>query len=165
MYKVSVGNRTYLVEIKNDQVLVDGKEISWDLQHTGENTYHLISEAHSFRMQVSALDPVKKTMEISINGERIALSIQDRYDLLLEELGMDQSDAHSANQINAPMPGLILEIMVKEGDSVDKGDPLLVLEAMKMENIIKAPGQGVVKSLGAKKGDNVEKNQLLVNFE
>ena len=165
MYKVSVGDRSYLIEIKNDHILVDGQKISWDLKKNADGSYHLISDDQSFQLQVNSLQPQQKRVEISIDGERVELSIQDRYDLLLEELGMDQVDKDSANQITAPMPGLILEVMVKEGDAVAKGDPLLVLEAMKMENIIKAPGKGVVKSLGANKGDNVEKNQLLVNFE
>jgi biotin carboxyl carrier protein len=62
------------------------------------------------------------------------------------------------------MPGLIIDLRVKEGDQVKAGDPLLILEAMKMENIIKASGDSIVKSLKVKKGETVEKNQVLIEF-
>jgi biotin carboxyl carrier protein len=62
------------------------------------------------------------------------------------------------------MPGLIIDLKVKQGDVVKAGDALLILEAMKMENIIKAPGEGTVKMIKAKKGDSVEKNQVLIEF-
>ena len=63
------------------------------------------------------------------------------------------------------MPGLVLSIMVRVGDSVKKGQGLMVLEAMKMENIIKSPSDGIVKSIYIKKSDAVEKNQVLIKFE
>jgi biotin carboxyl carrier protein len=62
------------------------------------------------------------------------------------------------------MPGMVLKILVKEGDTVKKGDGLLVLEAMKMENNIKALGDGVVSKIPIKAGDKVEKNQVMISF-
>ncbi len=62
------------------------------------------------------------------------------------------------------MPGLIIDLRVKDGDAVMPGDPLLILEAMKMENMIKASAAGIVKSVKVKKGDSVEKNQVLIEF-
>ena len=69
------------------------------------------------------------------------------------------------NDIKAPMPGLILEVNVKEGDEVKEGDYLLVLEAMKMENALTAPRDAVIKSISVEKGQTVEKNQLLIEME
>jgi biotin carboxyl carrier protein len=62
------------------------------------------------------------------------------------------------------MPGLVVNILVAEGDTIAKGDALLVLEAMKMENIIKSPGEGVVKKININKGQAVEKNQVLIEI-
>jgi biotin carboxyl carrier protein len=62
------------------------------------------------------------------------------------------------------MPGLVLSILVKEGDEVKKGDNLLVLEAMKMENIIKSPADVTIKFIKIKPSDKVEKNQVLIQF-
>jgi biotin carboxyl carrier protein len=69
------------------------------------------------------------------------------------------------NQLKAPMPGLVIEYFVKEGDEVQAGDKLMILEAMKMENVIKATGEGKIKKLVVTKGNTVEKNQLLIEFE
>jgi biotin carboxyl carrier protein len=90
--------------------------------------------------------------------------MQDKFDLLLEKMGMNASASGKVNNIKAPMPGLIIDLRVKDGDLVKAGDPLLILEAMKMENIIKSPGEGVVKSVKVKKGAGVEKGQVLIEF-
>ena len=77
---------------------------------------------------------------------------------------MDNLAAAKVNEIKAPMPGLVLDIRVAEGDEVKKGDSILVLEAMKMENIIKSPTDGIIKKINVKKGIAVEKNQVLIHF-
>ena len=77
---------------------------------------------------------------------------------------MDNLTANKIQQVKAPMPGLVLNILVNEGDEIKKGDSLLVLEAMKMENMIKSPTDGIIKKIEIKQGDKVEKNELLVSF-
>jgi biotin carboxyl carrier protein len=77
---------------------------------------------------------------------------------------MTSQASGKVNSIKAPMPGLIIDLKVKDGDAVKTGDALLILEAMKMENIIKSPGEGIVKTVKVKKGDSVEKNQVLIEF-
>ena len=80
-------------------------------------------------------------------------------------MGMDALAAKKVNDLKAPMPGLVLDIRVKVGDVVKKGEPLVVLEAMKMENILKATNDVVIKKIAVEKGNAVEKNQLLLLFE
>ena len=87
-----------------------------------------------------------------------------RFDLLLERLGMSNAAVAKVNELKAPMPGLIVDIRVQPGQAVLKGDPLLVLEAMKMENILKAPADGTVSSIKVTLRDNVQKGQVLVQF-
>ena len=72
---------------------------------------------------------------------------------------------NKVSDLKAPMPGLVLEVSVEGGQQVSKGDGLLILEAMKMENVIKSPTDGVIKSISVNKGETVEKNQLILNFE
>ena len=103
-------------------------------------------------------------MELKINGIKYTIQLRDKFDLLLEKMGINNSAVGKVNVIKAPMPGLIIDLRVKKGDLVKAGDPLLVLEAMKMENIIKAPGEGTVKVVKIKKGDTVEKGQVLIEF-
>jgi biotin carboxyl carrier protein len=85
-------------------------------------------------------------------------------DLLLLQMGLNNNSTGKVNSIKAPMPGLILEINAQQGDVVSPGDTLLVLEAMKMENVIKASGEGTVKSVRVSKGQSVEKGQVLIEF-
>ena len=66
--------------------------------------------------------------------------------------------------IKAPMPGLILDIMVEVGQEVKKGDALMILEAMKMENVLKSTGEGTITSIEVEKGQSVEKNNILIKF-
>jgi biotin carboxyl carrier protein len=78
---------------------------------------------------------------------------------------MDAKVGKKTNEIKAPMPGMVLRMMVKQGDTIAKGDGLLVLEAMKMENIIKAPADGVIKQLMVAERDKVEKNQVMIQLD
>ena len=77
---------------------------------------------------------------------------------------MSDANASKVKDVKAPMPGLILDIKVRPGQEVKKGDPILILEAMKMENILKSPGDGVVKEIKVQTRQNVEKNQVLILF-
>jgi biotin carboxyl carrier protein len=86
-------------------------------------------------------------------------------DKLLKEMGIDTQAVRKVKDLKAPMPGLIREIKVKEGDVIQAGDAVLILEAMKMENVLKAPAPAVVKSIKVQSGDKVEKNTLLILFE
>lgn len=80
-------------------------------------------------------------------------------------LGLQAGGGQKINSVKAPMPGLVLEVSVAPGQAVQKGDTLLILEAMKMENVIKAAGEGVVKAIPATKGLAVDKGQVLIEFE
>jgi biotin carboxyl carrier protein len=85
--------------------------------------------------------------------------------MLLQKLGMDTIGASGVSDLLAPMPGLVLSAAVSAGDTVKKDDPLVVLEAMKMENVLKSPIDGVIKEVSVNSGDTVEKNQTLIIFE
>jgi len=78
---------------------------------------------------------------------------------------MDNLSNKKVSNLKAPMPGLVLDISTKEGETVKKGDTLLILEAMKMENAIKSPTDGIIKNIAINKGEAVEKNQVILNFE
>jgi biotin carboxyl carrier protein len=109
-------------------------------------------------------DRATKTFQFKINNTIHAVEVKDKFDLLLEKMGMVNGAATKINNIKAPMPGLVIDLKVKAGDEVKAGDPLLILEAMKMENILKSPGEGTIKNVKTKKGDSVEKGQVLIEF-
>ena len=106
-----------------------------------------------------------KTFSLKINDQLLELNAKDHYDLLLEQMGMSAANTAKASRLKAPMPGKVLEVMVQPGQTVVKGEGLLILEAMKMENMLKAEEEGIIKSVNVSVGDAVEKNNVLIDFE
>ncbi len=136
-----------------------------DIQTIDQNLYHVLHENQSYNIKVDEVDILHKKVTIRVNGILHHLQIKDRLDVLIEEMGLDKSLQQVLSDIHAPMPGMVISVEARIGDSVTKGDTLLVLEAMKMENTIKAPGDAVIKSISVEKGDAVDKGQLLIAFE
>jgi biotin carboxyl carrier protein len=106
----------------------------------------------------------EKLFYIKVNGIKYKFNVKDKYDELLHSLGMDNLTSNKVSELKAPMPGLVLNVSVNAGEAVSKGDALLILEAMKMENVIKSPTDGVIKNISVNKGETVEKNQVILNF-
>ncbi len=169
MYKALVNGKAFNIEPgemepDKDQWLVNGNPLMWDVSSLGDGNYHILYHNKGFQAEVVKIDRESKTLDLKINGRKYSVQLRDKFDLLLEKMGLNNTVANKVNVIKAPMPGLIIDLRVKVGDFVNTGDPMLVLEAMKMENIIKAPGDGMVKQVKIKKGDSVEKNQVLIEF-
>lgn len=144
---------------------MDEQAFSWDLLRVKEGSYHVIRDGKSYRVDLIEGSPAERYYRVLVNGEEYEVGLKDRYDLLLERLGMEDLAGKRVEDIKAPMPGKVLDVKVSQGDEVNEGDPLLVLEAMKMENVIKAPGNGTVKAVHGKVSDPVEKNAILVEFD
>jgi acetyl/propionyl-CoA carboxylase alpha subunit len=164
MFEATVGTNTFHIRHTEEGLYVDDVLLALEVARVAENTYSLIYNGQSFTAEIIRADPRRRLVVIRINGRPYEVKIKDRFDLLLEKLGMATNDASRLNVVRAPMPGLIVDLKVKEGDTVAPRDPLLILEAMKMENVLRAPGSGVIKSVHVAKGDRVEKNQILVEF-
>lgn len=164
MYKAKIKDKNFEVVKDKSGISIDGGLLDWDVNKIDERQYHIISNNKSFNAEVVKVDREANEVSLKINGKSVTVSLQDKLSLLLESLGMDMVASTKVNDVKAPMPGLILEIQIKEGDEVKKGDPIMILEAMKMENVLKSPGDGKVKSIKVKKGDSVEKNEVLVLF-
>jgi biotin carboxyl carrier protein len=163
--KITVNkNSVFEIEQTPGGILIDGNPLTWDVVELAEGYFHILLNHKSYRAEVVKADMATKTFTFKINNHLHSVEVKDKFDLLLEKLGMHNTGASKVNSIKAPMPGLIIDLKVKEGDTVKAGDALLILEAMKMENMLKSPGDGVVKSVKVKKGDAVEKNQVLLEF-
>ena len=147
-----------------DSITLNSQPFDWDLAVLGEGRYHVLHRGKSYNAELVNADYATKTFVLVINGQRVELRAQDRFDQLLERMGLSNATAIKVNDLKAPMPGLIVDIRVQPGQVVQKGDPLLVLEAMKMENILKAPTDGVVGSVKVDLRANVTKGQVLVQF-
>jgi biotin carboxyl carrier protein len=127
--------------------------------------FHILHNHQSYKAAVLEADYEEKSFKIRINNNIYHLGVKDRFDLLAEQLGFSSMRSNKVNEIKAPMPGLVLDIMVEAGQEVSKGEAVLILEAMKMENVIKAAGDGVIKAIKVEKGQAVEKNQVMVELE
>ncbi|MCC2548302.1 biotin/lipoyl-binding protein [Hymenobacter sp. BT175] len=148
----------------NGTIIVNNEPFAWDLVRLGPNRFHLLHEGRSYTAELVEADYQSKTIQLKLNGRLLQVQAKDRFDLLLEKLGMSDAAANKVNELKAPMPGLIVDIRVEVGQAVQKGDPLLVLEAMKMENILKAPADATVSSIKVGQRDNVNKGQVLIQF-
>lgn len=159
--------KKYKVQVDDSLEFKFSKEdvSSLDIQKTSGSKYHILRDQHSFNAELLKSDFNNKTYSVKINSKVYEVSIFNELDLLIEEMGLSLGAASVVNDIKAPMPGMILDVNIKEGDEVKEGDYLLVLEAMKMENTLTAPRDGIVKSVSVQKGETVEKNQLLIEME
>ena len=165
MYKIIIGDKTLGIEINEDKVEIDGKPVSLDLSKLSLNRYHLLLNHKSYNLEVVTHNKKSGEITVKVNNRVVKVEVKTALDELLNKMGFSTNNVGRTKHIAAPMPGLILDVVVSEGDEVEKGDKLLVLEAMKMENIIKSPGSGKIKSIVINKGDSVDSGQKLIHFE
>jgi biotin carboxyl carrier protein len=155
------------------KVLVNGFEFflakdelaNLDLISLGERKYNLIKDNRSINAKITSPGTSYNKMDVEINGRTFNIEIKDELAQQLEKMGFGASSARQIKEIKAPMPGLVLEIAVTEGQKVKEGDKILILEAMKMENSLIIHSNATIKKINAKIGQAVEKGQLLVELE
>ena len=136
-----------------------------DVVKIAESKYHVLQNNKPFKAELVDANFNKKKYTIKINNQNYQVDISNPLDLLINKLGFTFGHTKHINSIKAPMPGLILDILVKEGQKVKEDDGLLILEAMKMENVITSPRDAVIKSVSVSKGDAIDKGHLLIEFE
>ncbi|WP_316797173.1 acetyl-CoA carboxylase biotin carboxyl carrier protein subunit [Pedobacter agri] len=166
MYKVKVNDQfQFDIEINNNVLKLNGEELALDSVNLSNISSHVLYQDKSYNAEVISFDGAEKTCSIKVNGVIYQVKVEDQFDQLLKQMGMDNLASNKISEIKAPMPGLVLNVLVAENAEVKKGDNLLILEAMKMENILKSSADGIVKKVLIQKGDKVEKNQILIQFK
>jgi biotin carboxyl carrier protein len=166
MYKVIVNDKAPIsIHFKDGAAFLNDKNADIDMQHVGNNLFHILQNNQSYNAEIISVNADEKILSVRINNNVYSVSVKDRFDILLQQMGMNSASAKKANDLKAPMPGLVFKINVTEGQVVKKGDNLMILEAMKMENILKAAGDGIIKSIKVNLKDAVEKGQLLMQIE
>lgn len=163
MIKALVNNSKNFEVAENN--LINGVEKDVDIVKISENNYHILIDNKSYRAQLVSFNREEKKIVLLINGSEYEVSVKDKTDLLLQQMGISAASSAKHNQFKAPMPGLIRNILVSVGQEVKKGDAIIVLEAMKMENSLKAPADLKVKHILISAGQAVEKGQLLLELE
>ncbi|WP_299101131.1 acetyl-CoA carboxylase biotin carboxyl carrier protein subunit [uncultured Winogradskyella sp.] len=158
MYKIKVNSKLSF------DVSKDSLE-TLDVVKTTANNFHILQDSYTIKAEILDTDFNKKSYNIKVNNNTYNVTIHDALDQQIEALGFEIGAAKKINDVKAPMPGLILEINVKVNDAVKENEPLLILEAMKMENVINSPRDGIIKSIKVEEGNTVDKNSLLIEFE
>jgi biotin carboxyl carrier protein len=157
-YQVKVNN-TFDFKIDTEAVLnLDSLKVS-DLK------FHILQNNTSYKTEIIKADFNQKSYSVKVNNNTYNVTIFNELDALIKEMGFEIGATKKINEIKAPMPGLILSVDVKIGQEVKEDDSLLVLEAMKMENVLTSPRDGIIKYISITKGETVNKNQLLIEFE
>ena len=165
MFKANIRGRTFIVTGKDNEVVIDGIPVTADVLEYNKGKFSIILDRRSYSAEIISVDKVTRTCLIKVGHSEITVDLKDRYDDLLHAIGIDGVVASKVNDIKAPMPGMVLQVMVQNGQPIKKGDAIVVLEAMKMENILKSPADGIVKNIRVTKGDKVEKNQVMVDLD
>ncbi|SIQ10291.1 biotin/lipoyl-containing protein [Maribacter ulvicola] len=159
--------------MSNYLITVNGEELdcktsdadSLDSIVVNANTLHVLDQNSAFKVEMLQTDFSNKKVTLSINGNVYEVKLEDEYDQQIKKMGLLAVTTQKLNEVKAPMPGLIVDVMVEVGQEIVEGTPLLVLSAMKMENVILAQGEGIVKSIKVEKDDAVEKGQLIIEME
>lgn len=159
-----VNEKNYRATVNNGYTF-EGITGELDIIPTSEGRFHIIQGHKSYNAEILTTDFNAKSFELKINGVIYNVVLEDEYDQLVKQLGLSVVSQQVVKDIHAPMPGLVLEVSTQAGAEVSEGAPLLILEAMKMENVIKSMGDGVVKAIHVSKGQAVEKGQLLLEME
>lgn len=134
------------------------------IRHIDDANYELRWNNRNIHIEILHKDIETGEMIFRIERKKLSISLQSPLGQLIESLGFNNAKSLYTDALIAPMPGLVLDILVEEGQTVQKGDHLITLEAMKMENILRAQHDGTIGKILVSTSDKVEKNQLLINF-
>lgn len=163
-YITTIGERRFAIEINDENhVTLDGNEIEVDWHPLpGQPVYSMLIGGKSFE---AYLLPIEGGFQVQMRGLLYEVRVEDERELRLRAAMDENLPASAEYQLRAPMPGLVAAVPVGEGQAVDKGAVLIVLESMKMQNELKTPRAGRVAHIRVRAGQTVEQNQTLVIIE
>ena len=151
--------------VNGTKIITDEKRLDVHVQPVGGREYRILKGSHEWQAFLVSEDVLEKTSTWWINGFTYEVQSLTEIDEKLETMGVGVKATSNMETIKAPMPGMVLSIMVQEGQAVNRGDTLVILEAMKMENALKAPHDAVVGTIYAEAGKPVDKGAVLLSLE
>lgn len=162
-YQVTIGERTFLVDLSGDHTLVDGEGVEADLRGVGDGPVRsLMLDGSSHRLVAHRSGP--EEWDVHLDGLRFRVDAVDERTSAIREMTARTAGASGPKPVVAPMPGMVVKISVEVGDEVEAGQGIAIVEAMKMENELTTATAGVVTRIAASEGEAVEKDQLLVDL-
>ncbi|OGQ82016.1 MAG: hypothetical protein A3F90_20370 [Deltaproteobacteria bacterium RIFCSPLOWO2_12_FULL_60_19] len=165
-YIAKLGERNYTVEVEEVEksiyrVSVDGSEFLLDGKKTGRTNYSLIVDNRSFEVDI---DVSEDDYRVLVDGRNYHIHLLDERRMRLGGLQAG-IELQGRQRVSVPMPGKVIAVLVSEGDKVERGQGLVIVEAMKMENEVRSPINGEVKEVKVKAGDSLEAGAALLVVE
>ncbi len=162
-YYVTLDGRTREVELTPDGVRVDGREVSAEIATVpGTSLRHLRIGDRGWLLSAERDD---EGWAVRLGGRRVDVHVEDERTRAVRELAGAGGPAEGARELRAPMPGLVVRVLVEPGHEVEAGDGLVVMEAMKMENELSARSAGTVAEVRVEEGQTVNQDDVLVTLE
>ena len=157
--RIACGGSTIEVEIRNDHLIIDGKEFAWSAAEVDPGRLSLLLDGQSYDLHIER--DGADTYAVTLNQKTWRVRIPNAH------TAKPSDSAHQAgpSQLHAPMPGTVRQVLVAPGDTVEAGQGLIVLEAMKMENELRAEGPATVQAVHVEPGQAVTRDALLIEFE
>lgn len=162
-FRALIDDRAFDIAFHDGELTLDDVPVACTFEPVGDGYYSLLIDGRSVPVVIESVDD--DILEVTIDGRTTVVRVQDEKDLLLDKYGLAEAAGVAEREIRAPMPGLVLDVMVAEGDAVEADQGLVVLEAMKMENELRAPADGVVQTVHVAPQDAVDKDALLIEME
>jgi biotin carboxyl carrier protein len=165
MLQLNINDKSsYSIENKDGNWEINGSGVDLDISRQANGLISVLLNGKSYTAIVENINHSKKEITVRIDGQIYKSKIKEPIDQLLSNMGLDTIAKQKAEVIKAPMPGMVIRILVQPNQSIKKGDGLLILEAMKMENILKASEDGTVKSIKVAERTAVEKGMVLIEM-
>jgi biotin carboxyl carrier protein len=165
MLKATVNNKVFEIDWdrESEKMKVNQSSEDWNCVQR-HRLMHLNWKGKSFVCEWLGYQQDQRKAIVKVNGTEYEVNVEEPMDALLKKMGFSASSSKKLKELKAPMPGLVLKTLVKAGDVVQKDSPLLILEAMKMENVIKAAADAEIKEIKIIEGQAVEKGVTLIEF-
>jgi biotin carboxyl carrier protein len=166
MLQLTVNDKnTYSIKNYDGNLVINDTPADWNASWQPNGLISVLHNGKSYTAIVENVDRKAKEVSLKVNGQLYKIAIKEPIDQLLSNMGMDLKAMQKAEPIKAPMPGMVLKVLVTPGQQINKGDGLVILEAMKMENILKATAAGTVKAIRVNERTAVEKGTVLIELE
>lgn len=161
-YVTTVDGKEFTVEIVDEKhIRINERLLDVDFESiSGQPVYSLLMGGKSYEAYVS---PDDEQWEVLLRGRLYQAEVQDEREKRLRSAGGASAAEGGEFQMKAPMPGLVVAIPVEDGQEIKKGQVLLILESMKMQNELKAPRDGIIQRIKVKAGETVEQKQTLLS--
>ncbi len=164
MYKVTVNeDKIFSIKTISQAVLANDVQFAPEITRIDDSAFLVILDKKPYYVSVLKVSEDRRNFHFQVNNRPLSVRINHQSELAPAVSGQVGSKRFT-EYIKSPMPGLIVDVLVRDGEAVIDGQPLLILKAMKMENILRAPHDGTIRRVLVEKGQKIDKESTLIQF-